>query len=440
MSGIARVLQEMGFKVSGSDLKEGPNTLRLRDFGVKIYIGHDASQMRDADLMVYSSAVAAENPELKEAEAKGIRIVKRAEVLAWIMEKSKNRIAVAGTHGKTTTTAMLARVLDAARTDPTFLIGCDMDYMEGNARLGNGNFVVVEADESDSSFLFFQPTVEVLTNIEADHMEHFGSMAELLATFEQFAEKVSPDGFIVIDGTDPNNKQLMKKSKKKFITYGLDPSMGYSARDLRYSKFSSRYVLLRDGSKAGEVNLSVPGWQNVLNSLAVFAVCEQFGLDFNTIAGALQSFVGARRRFSTVGEQDGVLIVDDYAHHPTEVRATLQAARSGWPGRRIICIFQPHRYTRTLLLKDKFAGAFDEADRVIITDIYAASEVPIPGVSGETIAGLLDPKKTVFMPKKEQIAEQLIGELKPGDIVMTLGAGDIFTVGKEILARIKMRE
>lgn len=439
MSGIAKVLHEMGFKVSGSDVKEGVNTIRLKDLGVKIFIGHEGSQIRDADILIYSSAVKPDNPELKEAEAKGIRIVKRAEVLAWIMERSKNRVAVAGTHGKTTTTAMTAKVLETAKLNPTYLIGCDMDYADGNARLGNGNYIVAEADESDSSFLCYSPTIEVITNIEADHMEHFGSMEELTATFARFMDCLAGDGLIVIDGTDPNNQQLIGRRQQKFITYGLDPSMEYSAREMSFVNYSSRFVLVRGGQAVGAVELSVPGWQNILNSLAVFAVGFEFGLDFSAIAGALRTFVGARRRFSTVGEQDGVLIIDDYAHHPTEIRATLKAARSGWPQSRVICIFQPHRFTRTMILKDKFAGAFDNADRVIITDIYAASENPIPGVTGRTIADLLDPDKTLFIPKKEQIAEQLVKELKAGDIVLTLGAGDIYTVGKEILARLKMR-
>ncbi|MDD4179025.1 MAG: UDP-N-acetylmuramate--L-alanine ligase, partial [Candidatus Margulisbacteria bacterium] len=369
MSGIAKILQEMGFKVSGSDVKEGVNTIRLKDLGVKIYIGHEASQVRDADLLVYSSAVTSDNPELVEALAKGIRIVKRAEALAWIIERSKERIAVAGTHGKTTTTAMLAKVLEASRLAPTYLIGCDMDYADGNAKLGGGRYVVSEADESDSSFLFYSPTVEVITNIEADHMEHFGSMEELFATFEKFAGRLASGGFIALDGTDPYNQALMDSVDQRFITYGLDKKMEYYAADLRYNHFSSTYTLFKKGETIGDVNLSVPGWQNVLNSLAVFAVGYEFGLDFSTVAGALQTFVGARRRFSTVGEQNEVLIIDDYAHHPTEVRATLTAARSGWPGRRIIAIFQPHRYTRTMLLKDKFSGAFDAADKVIITDI-----------------------------------------------------------------------
>ncbi|HVN66918.1 MAG TPA: UDP-N-acetylmuramate--L-alanine ligase, partial [Candidatus Sulfotelmatobacter sp.] len=347
--------------------------------------------------------------------------------------------AVAGTHGKTTTTAMIARVLETAKFDPTYMIGCDMDYAEGNARLGHGGIMVTEADESDSTFLFYEPTVEVITNIEADHMEHFGTMEELVRTFEEFAERVAPAGFIVIDGTDKNNRLLMEKIKRRFITYGLDPAMQYSAREMKFANLTSSYILARGNEALGPVELSVPGWQNILNSLAVFAVCYEFGLDFSQIANALRTFTGARRRFSVVGEQSGVLVIDDYAHHPTEVRATLAAAKAGWPGSRIICIFQPHRYSRTVLLKDKFAGAFDDADQVIITDIYAASESPIPGVSGMTIVDLLDPLKTSYVPKKEVISEQLISELKPGDLVMTLGAGDIYTIGKEILARLKMK-
>ena len=439
MSGIAKVLNDMGYKVSGSDVKEGPNTLRLKDLGVKIYIGHEGSQVRDADILVYSSAVALDNPEMVEAKSKGIKTIKRAELLAWIMEQSTCRVAVAGTHGKTTTTAMLAKVLDLAKLDPTYLIGCDMDYVDGNARLGNGKYIVAEADESDSSFLFLSPTIEIITNIEADHMEHFGNLDELLRTFEEFTGRLSPDGFIIADGTDKNNQHLMAKVNRRFITYGFDHGLEYDARDIRFENYSSSFTLLHNGQAVGEAQLSIPGKQNVLNSLAVFAAAFEFGIDFNSVANALQKFTGARRRFSTVGEQAGIMIIDDYAHHPTEIKATLAAARSGWPGKRIICVFQPHRYSRTFLLKDLFAEAFGDADLTIINDIYAASEKPIPGVSGKTIADLLDPAKTVYIPRKELIAEQLAREVKSGDIVLILGAGDINTVGKELLSRLKMK-
>jgi UDP-N-acetylmuramate--alanine ligase len=438
MSGIAKVLHEMGYKVNGSDIREGPNTIRLKDLGIRVYIDHAAVNVRDADLLIYSSAVTAENVELREASSKGIPIIKRAEMLSWIMDQSRTKIAVAGTHGKTTISAMLAKMLDAGKFSPTFFIGCDMDYAEGNAGLGNGSFAVAEADESDSSFLCLSPTIGVITNIEDDHMERFGSIANLLDIFEQFARRVSPEGFILVDANDQNNQKLMKRIDGRFITYGLNGGARYSARELHFDQFGSRFSLLRDGEELGKVILSVPGWQNVLNSLPVFAIGFEFGLDFNSIAGSLRTFAGARRRFQTVGEFNDVLIVDDYAHHPTEVRATLAAARAGWPGRRIICIFQPHRYTRTALLKDRFAGAFSDADKIIITDIYAASEKPIPGISGKSIADAIQGKDVLYVPRKEKIFEHLMPEIKAGDMVLTLGAGDIYTVGKEILTRLKM--
>jgi UDP-N-acetylmuramate--alanine ligase len=440
MSGIAKILHEMGYRVSGSDIREGPNTIRLKDLGVKIHIGHDVTHIREADLLIYSSAIPPENVELKEAYAKGYPVIQRAEMLSWIMDQSQTRIAVAGTHGKTTTTAMIAKVLDAGRFSPTFFIGCDMDYVEGNARLGSGKFAVTEADESDSSFLHLSPTVEVITNIEDDHMERFGSMEALLSTFEKFARRISSEGFILVDVANPNNQELMKRVKTRFISYGLNGKAEFTAENLQFRNFGSRFTLVRSEKKLGEVELAVPGWQNVLNSLPVFAIGFEFGLDFGSITAALRTFVGARRRFQTVGEFKNILVVDDYAHHPTEIRATLSAARSGWPGRRIICIFQPHRYTRTALLKDQFGKAFSDADKIFVTDIYAASEKPIPGVSGKTIAERIKDKEVIYVARKERIAEDLMQEIKDGDLILTLGAGDIYTVGKEILTRLKIRK
>lgn len=439
MSGIAKILREMGYKVSGSDVKEGANTIRLKDIGVKIYIGHKAINVREADIIIYSSAVTSRNVELKEARAKGIAIHKRAEMLSWIMDQSKTKIAVAGTHGKTTTTAMIAKVFSTAGFDPTYFIGCDMDYVEGNAKLGNGKFAVAEADESDSSFLFLSPTVEIITNIEEDHIERFGSMNELVKTFKKFAEQVADDGFIVLDATNNYNQDLIKQLDTRFITYGLEGDVEYTARDIEYNNFYSKFSLIRSGENVGQVALSVPGWQNVLNSLAVFAIGFEFGLDFGAVTTALRTFSGARRRFQTIGEFNNILIIDDYAHHPTEIQATLSAAKLGWPGRRVICIFQPHRYSRTALLKDKFIKSFGDADITIITDIYAASEKPIPGISGKTIADGIKDKEVVYIPKKEKIPEYLMEKVKEGDIIMTLGAGDINTAAKEILARLKMQ-
>ena len=439
MSGLAKILQEMGYKVSGSDLRESPNTIRLKDIGVKVHIGHESGLVREADILVYSSAITAKNIEIKEARARGLTILKRAEMLSWIMDQSQVKIVVAGTHGKTTTTAMLAKVFSVSRFQPTYLIGCDMDYVVGNAQLGNGRFAVAEADESDSSFLHLAPTVGIITNIESDHMERFGSMDVLIDTFKQFAEKVSDDGFLIMDGSDANNCELMKKLEARIVTYGLNDEMEFSAKDLTFSNFCSNFLLLHKGQELGRVALSVPGWQNVLNSLPVFAIGLEFGLGVNFIATALQGFIGARRRFQTVGEYQNVLIIDDYAHHPTEIRATLSAAKLGWPGRRLICIFQPHRYSRTTLLKNEFALAFGDADKVILTDIYAASENPIPGISGKSIADLIPDKEVLYVPRKEKIPDDLMAEIKDGDIILTLGAGDIYTVGKEILARLKIK-
>jgi UDP-N-acetylmuramate--alanine ligase len=439
MSGIAKILHEMGYKVSGSDVKEGANTIRLKDLGVKIYIGHKAQNVREADILIYSSAVTHKNEELKEAKAKRIGIFQRAEMLSWIMDQSKNKIAIAGTHGKTTTTAMLAKVFGAALFEPTFYIGCDMDYVGGNAKMGDGKIAIAEADESDSSFLFLSPTVEVITNIEEDHIERFGSMNVLVKTFNKFARRISNDGFIVLDATNKYNRDIMKKIDTRFITYGLEGEVEYTARNIEYDKFCSRFNLIRKGEDLGQVEMSVPGWQNVLNSLAVFAIGFEFDLDFGAISTALRTFSGARRRFQTVGEHNNILIIDDYAHHPTEIQATLSAARSGWPGRRVICIFQPHRYSRTALLKDKFVKSFGDADLSIITDIYAASEKPIHGISGKIIAEGIKESDAVYIPKKQKITEYLMEKIKEGDIIMTLGAGDINTVAREIFARLKMK-
>jgi len=440
MSGLATILHQMGYQVSGTDSREGPNTIRLRDLGVKVFIGHEAEHVRGTDLIVYSSAVSPRNNERREGKAKEIPIIKRAEMLDWILEQNKTKIAVAGTHGKTTTTAMLAKVFDCCQLNPTFLIGCDMDYVEGNARLGSGRFAIAEADESDSSFLFYSPTVAVITNIEPDHMEQFGSIKVLQETFEKFGQRVDATGFIVLDGTNQNNQQLMAKIDRRFITYGLEGDVQYTAKNRHFDQFNSSFNLLRSGEDLGSVHLSVPGWQNVLNSLPVFAIGFEFGLDFVSIASALQTFVGARRRFQTIGEVSNILVIDDYAHHPTEIKATLSTAKLGWKERRIICIFQPHRFTRTALLQKEFGAAFTDADKVIITDIYAASEKPIPGISGKTIVDNIKDKQVEYIPRKELINDYLLSMAQEGDIILTLGAGDIYTVGKELVTRLRMRQ
>ena len=439
MSGIAKILFEMGFKVTGSDSREGPNTMRLKDLGVKVFIDHDAANVREADVVVYSSAIKNENPEMVEARTKNIPIVKRAEMLSWIMDQNQIKIAVAGTHGKTTTSAMLAKVFEFSKLSPTYFIGCDMDYIDGNAKLGNGRYAITEADESDGSFLMLSPTIEIITNIENDHLENYGSMQALVDIFEQFAQKVPENGFIALDIANNYNAELIKKLPKKYLTYGFNENALYSAKNLSYKEFSSFFTLTKAGEELGEVELAVPGWQNILNSLGVFAIALELGIDFNAISSALRTFSGARRRFQTVGEINDILIVDDYGHHPTEVKATLSAAKAGWPGRRLICIFQPHRYSRTMLLKEEFATAFKDADKVVITDIYAASEKPIPGISGKTIADSIKGQDVTYIKKKEKIPDHLLEDIRPNDLIITLGAGDIYTIGKEFLTRLKMK-
>lgn len=439
MSGIAKILFEMGFKVTGSDSREGPNTMRLKDLGIKVFIDHDAANVREADVVVYSSAIKNDNPEMIEARTKNTPIVKRAEMLSWIMDQNQIKIAVAGTHGKTTTSAMLAKVFEFSKLSPTYFIGCDMDYIDGNAKLGNGRYAITEADESDGSFLMLSPTIEIITNIENDHLENYGSMQALVDIFEEFAQKVPDTGFIALDIANNFNVELMKKVPKKYLTYGFNKEALYSAKNLTYKEFSSYFTLTKATEVLGEVELSVPGWQNILNSLGVFAIAMELGIDFNAISSALRTFSGARRRFQTVGEINDILIVDDYGHHPTEVKATLSAAKAGWPGKRLICIFQPHRYSRTMLLKEQFATAFKDADKVIITDIYAASEKPIPGISGKTIADGIKGQDVAYIKKKEKIPDHLLEDIQPNDLIITLGAGDIYTIAKELLTRLKMK-
>ncbi|MCX5751451.1 MAG: UDP-N-acetylmuramate--L-alanine ligase, partial [Candidatus Saganbacteria bacterium] len=384
VSAIAKILFQMGFQVSGSDVKESSNTMRLKDLGVKVFIDHDPSQVRFADMVVYSSAVAANNVEMQEARARDIPIYQRAEVLAWIMDQFPKRIAVAGTHGKTTTSSMLAHIFSDLGYDPTFLIGAQMDHNEGNAKLGKGQMVVAEADESDKSFLCLNPNIEVITNIETDHMENFGTLDKILQVFQEFAGKLGRGDRLVLCGDQENNQWLMKKLSKEIelITYGLNPGNIWQAQKMKFFEISSSFEVYKEGVLKGEMFLSIPGWQNVLNSLAAITVSDLFGCDLNLVFGSLRTFKGAERRFQLIGEINDVLVFDDYAHHPTEIRATIDAAKKGWPNRRVICVFQPHRFTRTFFLRKEFGPAFDLADDVIITDIYSAGEMPIQDITG----------------------------------------------------------
>ena len=442
VSAIAKILHQMGYKVSGSDVKENSNTMRLKDLGVKVFIGHDPSHLREADIVVYSSAVNTENVELAAALSLKIPVFKRAEILSFIMNRFKKRIAVAGTHGKTTTTSMLAKILYEGGLDPTFLIGGETDYIDGNARLGKGIWAVAEADESDGSFLELNPNISIVTNIEPDHMEYFGTNEKLIQTFEEFINKLDPDGLLVAGLDSPSIREMIPKISRKIITYGFSNEVDLRANNFGFSGMGSRFDVYHKGKLLGEARLSIPGEQNISNALAAIAVGLEAGISFNMLTSILSSFSGAKRRFQIIGEINNVILVDDYAHHPTEIKATLRAARFAWNGeRRIIAVFQPHRYTRTFHLAAQFYDAFVDADLVVLTDIYSAGEAPIPNVDGKMIAREVKKQKEVlYLPRKERIAEQLVNMIKPNDVVIIMGAGDINTVGKEILTRLKMKE
>ncbi len=445
MSAIAKILWEMGKHVRGSDIKESPNTIRLKDLGIKVFIGHNGSNVRGADLVVFSSAIPRDNIELKAARSMRIPLASRADALSWILDQFPSRITIAGTHGKTTTTSMISTMLSRCGLSPTYLIGAEADTVEGNAKLGSGSFVVAEADESDGSFLKLHPTISVITNIEADHMEHYRTLENIIDTFAKYISALSEGGCLIINSDHANNQILMGKLSgvPKCIRFGLGDGADLSAANLKYDKGSSNFQVHWKGKLLGDVTLSIPGMQNVANALSCIAVGLELGLSFGSIRDGLRYFRGVKRRFQNVGALKGIMVIDDYAHHPTEIAMTLRAARLGWgEGRRIICVFQPHRYTRTMYLYKEFGDVFKDADIVVVTEIYSAGEDPIEGISAKLIAQAVREKSKVdvhYVPKKEKIAKFLLEVAKAGDIIITAGAGDISTVGKEFLARLKER-
>ena len=440
VSAIAKILHQMGFEVFGSDAKESSNTIRLRDLGIKVFIEHNTSNIRAADLVVYSSAISPDNVEFAEAKSNGIPIIRRAEMLSWIMSKFKFSIALAGTHGKTTTTSMISKIFLEGGLDPTYLIGGETDYVDGNARLGKGLYCIAEADESDGSFLELNPNITVLTNMEPDHMEYFGDIENLKKVFNEFINKTDPSGLLVV-GTDCLElKALTDKTQLKKITYGIKDNPDIYARNIAFEEGGSTFEVVYKDKPLGHVRLPIPGEQNITNSLGAIVVSYEAGIPFSSIASTLHSFSNAKRRFQIVGEVDGIVIVDDYAHHPTEIKATIAAAKKCWKGKRIISVFQPHRYTRTLNLFKEFGEAFLNADMVILTDIYSAGEQKIKEVSGKLIFDEVKNHQEVsYIARKEEIPEKLIKELKKGDMVLIMGAGDINTIAKEIISRLKIR-
>ncbi|HHU75948.1 MAG TPA: UDP-N-acetylmuramate--L-alanine ligase [Firmicutes bacterium] len=433
MSALALVLLQDGFDVRGSDINNSRLIGILKKAGAKIYLGHDAHQVGDAELLVYSTAIPIDNPELGEARRREIPAWHRSKLLAALLNERVG-IAVAGTHGKTTVTAMLALLLERGGLDPTAVIGGEVSFFDGNARLGKSPYIVAEACESDHSFLRYNPFLCLLTNIEADHLEYYeGDFSKLINTYRAFADNVKAGGTIFYYLDDPHLNVLSKAWGPRSVSYGLSEGAEIRGDQIRVEGLGSRFRLLQKEKPLGEIVLRVPGIYNVCNALGAAAVALHLGIDFSIIRETFPTFDGARRRFEIIGEVGRVLIVDDYAHHPTEIRATLEAVRLN--GRRIICLFQPHRFTRTGFLWKDFIESFDAADLLVLTDIYTAGEAPIPGITSCRLAEGIKERghQGVYYSGNFSAAiNYLLESVKEGDIVLTMGAGDIWKVGREL--------
>lgn len=436
MSAIARVMLEMGYKVTGSDVVKGELAEKLAQKGAGIYIGHEADNVKGSDLVVYSTALPKDNVERQAAEAQGIPILHRAQMLARLMNQGKG-VAVAGAHGKTTTSSMIALVMETCGIDPTFIIGGEIVNVGTNAKAGKGEYVVAEADESDGSFLQYHPAMAIVTNIEPDHLENYdGDFNKLKSAYVQFLQQVKSDGKAIVCIDDTNLQELLPQVNSgslradQVITYGIDCDAQYRASNIELGDRKVSFTLHHEGAELGQVQLSVPGRHNVYNAMATIITCLEAGLPFASVADAIKQFRGAKRRFHVLGEKNDILIIDDYAHHPTEIQATISAAKA--TGKRIVAVFQPQRYTRTYFLLEQFSCAFGEADEVIITDIYSpAGEQQIEGVSSRKLVELIiqnSNANTQYVPTKEEVLEQLKASMKPGDLIITMGAGDIWKV------------
>jgi UDP-N-acetylmuramate--alanine ligase len=437
MSGIAEVLLNLGYHISGTDIKETEVTRRLRSLGCEISYGHRRENLKEADVVVVSSAIRPNNPEVEAAEERLIPVIPRAEMLAELM-RMKIGIAIAGTHGKTTTTSLIATVLAAGGLDPTVVIGGRLNSIGSNARLGKGDFLVAEADESDGSFLKLMPTIAVVTNIDPEHLDYYKGIDEIKETFLCFLNKIPFFGLAVLCLDHPNIQDLLPRLKKRFVTYGLTTQADFQAKEIAFDGLSTSFDVVHRHQEIGRLSLRMPGLHNVYNALATLATAFELEIPFQIVQETLHEFAGIQRRFQIKGEKKGVLIVDDYGHHPVEIMATLKAARTGW-GRRIIAVFQPHRYTRTQGLFKDFLTAFYDADALILTDIYPAGEDRIEGVEAKALAeGLREygHKDVTYLADKMEIVEQLLRMISPGDLVITLGAGDIWQVSDELVNRL----
>jgi len=440
MSGIAEVLCDLGFSVSGSDIKKSKNTDRLEKAGARIFEGHDETHVGNAQVVVYSSAVKEDNPELAIARQKGIPVIPRAEMLAELMTLKPYAVAIAGTHGKTSTTSMVATLLTHAGMDPTAVVGGVVESLGSNAKLGASEWFVTEADESDRSFLMLYPTIAVVTNIDKEHMESYKGMDDVVQCFTAFVNKIPFYGAAVICLDDPNVQLIIPNIKRRRVTYGMTAQADVSGHDIQYTdSFGSHFTVWRGSEVLGEIDLPVPGKHNIYNALAATAVALELDIPFATIASAFEKFKNANRRFQFKGEVNGITVVDDYGHHPTEIVATLQAAKYSAGDRRTVVVFQPHRYTRTQELMDEFALAFNNADVLFVLDIYAASELPIEGITAEVLTENIrrfGHKNVSYIGAIETASDIVCDQLREGDLVITLGAGSVTKLSEEMLDKL----
>lgn len=441
MSGIAEVLLNLGYEISGSDANRSDTAERLKNLGAKVSIGHKTKNVSKVDVVVTSTAVKETNPEVIEAHKKNIPVIPRAEMLAELL-KMKFSIAVSGSHGKTTTTSMISTILAKGGLDPTMVIGGKLANIGSNARLGDSDIIVAEADESDGSFLKLSPTIAIITNIDREHLDYYLGIEEIKDAFLKFANIVPFYGSTILCGDNENVREILPLIKRKTMTYGIKYPADYAAKDINFSVSKTKYKLYYKGDKLGTVELNVPGMFNVYNSMAAVAACRELNLSMETITSGLMDFYGVHRRLEVKGTASDITVVDDYGHHPTEIKETLAAARQVWK-KRLVVVFQPHRYTRTKALFDEFTQAFTDADILIINDIYPASEEPIPGINSAALWAAMREKghaNVEYIAGEKETIKYLMKTLKPKDTVITLGAGNVYKTGEALLNKLAGKE
>ncbi len=446
MSGLAEILRTMEFDVSGSDLKPNDITRRLETMGVRVDIGHRAENVDGADVVVYSSAIDPKNPEIIRARQLEVPIIPRAEMLAELM-RVKYCVLIAGSHGKTTTTSLVATVLRHAGLDPTVVVGGKVNALGSNARLGEGDLFVAEADESDGSFLKLTPTIGVITNVDPEHLDHYGTHEKVKDAFVQFANKIPFYGLAVLCMDHPHVQAILPRIQRRHVTYGVSKQADYRAKNPEFSGLETHFEAMRRGESLGRFTVRMPGHHNILNALSVIAVADELEVPLDAVREAISSFHGVQRRFTVVGQpalvregrKGDVMVIDDYGHHPAEVEATLDAAQKGFD-RRVVVAFQPHRYTRTHALFEDFTRCFNKADLVLVTEVYPAGEQPIPGATGQALADAIRAHghhAVRYVADKKDVAQALLDEVRPGDLVIALGAGDINASARQLVAALE---